>query len=244
MRYIIHPAQKRGGGDYSWLKTRYSFSFSSWHDNERMSFGKLRVLNDDIVAPKSGFPTHQHANFEIVTIVMSGVLTHQDSMGNAKEVREGEVQVMSAGSGVVHSEMNNTDKELQLFQLWIEPDKHGVATRYDQKSFDTAERRNMWQIVVAAGNVPKSLMIHQNVRISLAEVSSGKPLSYIIAYPQNAAYLFVIKGSIIVAGVTETLNDRDAVGIWNTDQFIVTAKNDASLLLIEVPLGEAVERGS
>lgn len=201
-----------------------------------MGFGMLRVFNDDVIAPGTGFGMHHHKDFEIITIVMKGVVSHKDDMGNKMEVRAGEVQVMSAGTGVTHAEFNDSKNEtLELFQIWIEPNTKGVESRYAQANFSSGPRHNAWQIYVSGGDVPDSLMIHQDARISRADIDAGKNLSYTFSQKGNGAYCFVIDGEVEVGN--ETLRLRDALGIWDTDHFSITAKTFASVLLIEVPMG-------
>ena len=234
MKTTLHRADDRGKGEHGWLSTRHSFSFANWYDPTRMGFGALRVLNDDTVAPKKGFGMHSHANFEIITIVLKGAVTHEDSLGNQETVRAGEVQTMSAGTGVTHSEINREDDPLELFQLWIEPNKQNISPRYAQRKFDTAGRRGKWQMLVSGGNVSGTLPIHQDVRIARAELETGKTLDYQLSSGEHGVYLFVIGGKIETAG--EILERRDAIGIRDVKTISIKALSPASLLLIEVPL--------
>lgn len=216
-----------------WLTTRYSFSFAHWFDPKRMGFGVLRVLNDDRIAARSGFGEHSHANFEIITIVQKGAVTHKDSLGNTKKVSAGEVQVMSAGRGVTHAELNNESEFLELFQIWIEPNVLNVEPRYDQKSFSTAERKDVWQTIVSNGSIHGSLAIYQDAFLSLIEVSDVKPISYTLKKGGNGVFLFVIEG-VVVCG-EHRLDSRDALAIQQTQEISIQSSK-ALVLAIEVPM--------
>lgn len=234
MKKVIHRAEERGGADHGWLTTRHSFSFANWHEPTRMGFGALRVLNDDVIAPNTGFGPHPHRDMEIVTIVMSGAVTHEDSMGNRGEVGVGEVQVMSAGTGVVHSERNvSLDESLTLFQLWIEPRSHSIEPRYDQRSFRTDAQAGALTLLVSPNARHKSLEIHQDAYISLGILGRDIPLSYTLNDTENGVYLFIIDGNVRVAG--EELHPRDAMGISDVNEFLIEASGDARVLVIEVP---------
>lgn len=233
MEKVLHRAEERGGGDYGWLKTRYSFSFAGWYSPHRMGFGRLRVLNDDVIAPLGKFDMHAHQDFEIITIPLRGGVTHTDSLGNTGEVRAGEVQVMSAGTGIVHSEYNASSTEpLELFQIWIEPRERGVvAPRYDQKAFSPAEQ-DEWQCLVSDGSVPESLKIHQDARIMRASLAPHAALEYARAYATSGIYLMVIEGWAEVGGLT--LAPRDAIGLAGAERVALSTKTGVQVLLIEV----------
>ena len=233
MKKIIHKADARGKADHGWLSTRFSFSFADWYDPARMGFGALRVLNDDRIAPMSGFPMHSHANFEIITIVEHGVITHEDSMGNRGQVRAGEVQVMSAGTGVTHSEFNKSSEPLELFQIWINPNDQNVTPRYDQKSFPRPIV-NQWQTLVSATDATGSLMIHQRAQIARIFSEAGTATQYRIKYSGNGTYFFVVDGNIEIED--ELLHNRDALGVWDTVSVSLKAKAATSVLAIEVPM--------
>ncbi len=227
MKVAVHKAGDRGVGDHGWLTSRFSFSFANWYEPSRMGFGKLRVLNDDIIAPSSGFPPHGHKDMEIVTIVMNGAVTHTDSMGNAGVVRAGEVQAMSAGTGVVHSEMNESpDTPLELFQIWIEPKELGVAPRYSQKAFDFAKTSEL------VG--PKSLAINQDVHMTLAVLKAGEEFMHDLADESHGLFIFMIDGEAEVSGYR--IGARDALAISDTAQISITPAISGRALLIEVPL--------
>ena len=233
MKTVVHKASSRGGGDHGWLKTAHSFSFADWYDAERMGFGALRVLNDDVVAAGKGFGMHPHQDFEIITIVMKGAVTHEDSIGTHATVEAGEVQVMSAGTGVVHSERNDGTEDLELFQIWIAPNARGVVPRYDQKKFAAEDRANKLQLLVSGTGENGSLMIHQDARISRVDLSEGAGIEYALSEGMGV-YVFVIEGDVSAAGVE--LARRDAVGIADTAAFTMKAKTPASVVCIEVPL--------
>jgi quercetin 2,3-dioxygenase len=200
-----------------------------------MGFGKLRVINDDVIAPLGKFGMHPHADYEIITIPLRGSVTHEDSMGNRGEVGAGEVQAMSAGTGVVHSEYNASRTEpLELFQIWIAPNRQSAAPRYAQKTFDPAERKDKWQLLVAEDGAHGALPIYQDARILRADIDTGASLPYSIAHPDNGAYVLVIEGEVDVAG--EHLGRRDALGISDVSEFAVSAVAPSSVLVIEVPM--------
>ena len=235
MKTLLHPSSQRGQADYGWLKTRYSFSFADWYDPKRIHFGMLRVLNDDTVEGGGGFGAHPHDNMEIVTIPTEGALEHKDSMGNTSVIRKNEVQIMSAGTGIYHSEFNH-EKEIptKLFQIWVFPKLRNIQPRYDQKLFDPSGRIDRWQTLVAPERDAETMWINQDAWFSLATLGAGKTLEYAPHLPGNGMYLFVVGGSAEAAGVP--LAARDALGIWETERAAVTAKVTAELLLIEIPM--------
>ncbi len=234
MQTIIHKADERGVAEHGWLHGRFSFSFADWYNPEKMGFGVLRVLNDDIIDPHSGFGMHSHSNMEIITIVMEGTVSHDDSMGNKYEVPALDVQVMSAGTGVVHSELNKGDERLALFQVWIEPSSRGVAPRYDQTTFGDIKEKNKFELLVLGKDGGAPLYINQDVYVYRALLDIDTPVTYTIKNPQNGVYLFVVNGSIRVAE-TE-LGPRDAIGVWEAKDFTITAISKAQVLLFEVPM--------
>ncbi len=238
MKTVIHKADSRGSANHGWLQANHSFSFANYFDKDKMQFGALRVLNDDIIAPKMGFGTHPHDNMEIITIPLSGSLKHRDTMKDAwQAIEAGEVQIMSAGTGVAHSEMNGSDDtHLNLFQIWIIPNKRNVEPRYEQKQFDKAERQNQLQIVVSSIDKPVdgSLQIHQDAKISRLDLSQGNSFDYNIDGNNQGVYLMTINGSVSIG--TDNLGKRDAIGITETDSFTISSEVDSELLLIEVPM--------
>lgn len=230
MNTVYFPANERGSADYGWLKARYSFSFSSWYNPSRVHFGVLRVLNDDIVAGGGGFPEHPHDNMEIITIPLEGALSHKDSTGGSGTISAGDVQVMSAGSGIKHSEFNASQTEqVNLLQIWMFPKEKNIVPRYDQKTFSKEDRINKWQTIVGPG----ALYIHQDAIFARTALAAGKELAYDAQFAGNGFYLFLIEGSITVNG--QTLNRRDAMGISGTPGITIKAEEDAEVLLIEVP---------
>jgi redox-sensitive bicupin YhaK (pirin superfamily) len=236
MNTILFKAADRGSADHGWLKPNYYFSFSQYHNPSKVHFGLLRVLNDDFIAGGGSFPTHPHDNMEIVTIPFSGALQHKDSTGGQGIIQAGDVQIMSAGTGVQHSEANASKTEpVTLFQIWIFPKVDNIKPRYDQKAFDINGRMNQWQTVVSPVEADKALWINQDARFSLTKLEAGKTLDYTNAFAGNGIFLVAINGVVKVGDTV--LNKRDAVGISGTDNFSITATEDAELLAIEVPMG-------
>ena len=234
--YMLHKASERGVAEHGWLHSRFSFSFANWYNPSKMGFGVLRVINDDVIDADSGFDLHPHDNMEIVTIVMEGAVTHGDSMGNEGRVSVGEVQVMSAGTGVVHSEHNNAlEDELKLFQIWILPKERGIEPRYDQKSFGATWKQNALQLLVSPDGRNDSLFIHQDSFVYRGALLDGKTQEYQLNdAAKNGVYLLVIDGSMKVDG--HILNTRDAIGVSEADSITIVANADARFLLFEVPM--------
>lgn len=240
MKTIVHKADSRGFANHGWLQANHSFSFASWYQPDKVHFGALRVLNDDIIAPKMGFGTHPHDNMEIITIPLKGVLKHRDNMKDDwQEVRPGEVQVMSAGTGVQHSEINGSvDEYLSLFQIWIIPDKRNVAPRYDQKKFSAEDRKEKLQTLVTSigSKDEESLKIHQDAKLSRIDLSEGETFTYNLMSKDHGVYIMNISGESEINN--EVLESRDALGISETDRFNILSKTDSELLFIEVPMIE------
>jgi len=235
MKKIYHSADSRGSVDHGWLQAKHSFSFANFYDPDRMHFGKLRVLNDDIIAPGKGFGTHPHNDMEIITIPLRGSLEHKDSMGNGSIITAGEVQVMSAGSGIMHSEFNPSPmEEVNLFQIWIFPEIKDVKPRYDQRRFETTSYENAIKTVVNNSEDDNSLFIHQRAAISLSRPSAGKELLYKLYYPNSGVYMLLIDGKINVEGTI--LLKRDALGISESNDFSFRAVEDSFVLFLEVPM--------
>lgn len=238
MKTVIHKAKSRGSATHGWLQANHSFSFANYFDKDKMQFGALRVLNDDIIAPKMGFGTHPHDNMEILTIPLSGSLKHRDNLNSDwQTIVAGEVQIMSAGTGLQHSEVNGSDTEhLNLFQIRIIPNKRNVEPRYGQKQFDRSERKNQLQIVVSSMDAPVdgSLKIHQDARISRLDLSNDKTYEYQPKSTNHGVYVMLIQGTISVDN--NQMETRDAIGISETDSFSVSSHADSELLLIEVPM--------
>ncbi len=233
---VLHKAATRGGADHGWLKAKHTFSFANYYDPERMHFGVLRVLNDDRIAAGRGFGTHPHDNMEIITIPLSGTVAHKDSMGSSGTISPGEVQVMSAGTGVTHSEFNHKqDEELRLLQIWLFPDKRGVTPRYDQMKFEVKDRHNKFQQILSPKADDAGVWIHQNAWFHMGEFDKDFKSTYSLKDKRNGVYAFVIKGDITVNG--NTLNERDGLGVWDVDQLAITANSQgAELLMMEVPM--------
>ena len=234
MKTIIHKANTRGHANHGWLKSYHTFSFAGYQNAERMNFGMLRVLNDDVVQPKMGFGTHPHRNMEIISIPISGALSHKDSMDNKRAIEVGEVQVMSAGTGLTHSEFNDSKTDaVNFLQLWIIPEKQEVKPYYNQKFFDASERKNIFQTLVSPKDkqVEGSLPINQQGYISMIDLEEGVETEY---HLKNGAYFFLIEGEVEIAD--EILQKRDAVGISETDKVIVKGKSKSKLLVVDVPL--------
>ena len=235
MKTISFNAADRGGADYGWLKPNYYFSFAQYHDDEKIHFGLLRVLNDDFIAGGGAFATHPHDNMEIVTIPFTGAIKHKDSTGGQGIIQAGDVQIMSAGSGVQHSEANASATDpVTLFQIWVFPKERNITPRYDQRTYALTERVNKWQAVVSPVETDKALWINQDARFSLTKLEAGRSLHYSNAFKGNGVFLVVINGMVKIN--EQVLNKRDALGIYDTDEFNVVASEDAELLAIEIPM--------
>ena len=233
---IFHPAAERGHVDHGWLNAWHSFSFASWHDPRKMHFGALRVLNDDTIAGGMGFGTHPHNNMEIITIVLEGELEHRDSMGNSGVIHPNEVQVMSAGTGVTHSEFNhNPTTDCRLFQLWVFPNRRNVTPRYDQHKFSPEERKDKLQLLVSPMDTEDGGMkIYQEAWIYRAQLSAGNSITHQLHSENHGAYILNVNGQFTAAD--KQLNRRDAVGIADTEMIVIEASEDSDILIVEVPL--------
>ena len=235
MNTTLHKSTTRGHANHGWLDSWHSFSFASYHDPGRMHFGALRVLNDDTVAPGKGFGMHPHDNMEIISIPLEGDLEHEDSLGNKQVIRQGDVQVMSAGTGVAHSEKNrNDDRPVRFLQIWLFPNKRDVEPRYDQKTFSDAEMHNTLLTVVSPMGEKKGVNIHQDAWFSLGKLDSGTVLTYDIRHEENGVYAFLIEGDVTINDVV--MNRRDGLGIWDEKTLSITANSPSELLLMEVPM--------
>ncbi len=234
MKTVIHKADTRGSADHGWLKAKHTFSFASYMDQSRVHFGALRVLNDDIVAGGMGFGEHPHDNMEIVTIPLQGALRHRDSMGTNGVIEKNDVQIMSAGSGLRHSEMNASSKDLvNLLQIWVFPKERNIKPRYDQKTFSPEERKNAI-ITVVAPNLANALWINQDAWFSLGGLAENKIVNYPLFGTNTGVYVFVIAGSVVVNGVD--LETRDGAGFSETTELEIKANHNSEFLLIEVPM--------
>ncbi|OEK02233.1 hypothetical protein BFP97_12215 [Roseivirga sp. 4D4] len=234
MNTVVHKSDSRGLADHGWLRSRHSFSFAGYYNPDRVHFGALRVLNDDIVAGGQGFGTHPHDNMEIVSIPLYGDLEHKDSTGTGEVIKTGDVQIMSAGSGLRHSEFNHSkDDEVQFLQIWVFPKERDIKPRYEQKSFDIESRMNKFQTVVSPDD-ESALWINQDAYFSLANLDAGTNLNYEVKKPGNGVYFFVLNGDVAIAG--ESLLSRDAVGVSESNSVELKAKSYAEVLAIEVPM--------
>ncbi len=236
MKTIFHKAGTRGHANHGWLDSWHTFSFAGYYDPERIHFGALRVLNDDTVSGGMGFGTHPHDNMEIISIPTSGDLEHEDSMGNKQVIRQGDVQVMSAGIGIQHSEKNkHADREVKFFQIWVFPAKKNVEPRYDQQTFTDADKHNKLLTVVSPiGTNDGGVQVHQDAWFSLGKLDKDFSSSYHLHKKGNGIYAFVIEGEVTVGG--QRLQRRDGLGITDADQIGILASSDAEILLMEVPM--------
>lgn len=232
---ILHRATERGHANHGWLNSYHSFSFAGYYNPDKMNFGVLRVLNDDTVDPGEGFGTHPHNNMEIISIPLEGDLEHKDSMGNTAVIKQGDIQVMSAGTGIYHSEYNkNRDKQVKFLQIWVIPREKGVKPRYDQITLNEADRLNKFQQILSPNADDAGVWIHQDAWFNLGKFDKEVSTEYKLNKTGNGVYAFVLKGSATING--QQLNNRDAVGVWNTDAFTVQAQPGAEILLMEVPM--------
>lgn len=232
---VLHKADTRGNANHGWLQSFHTFSFANYFNPERVHFGALRVLNDDTVAAGMGFGTHPHDNMEIISIPLEGDLEHQDSMGNKTVIKKGDIQIMSAGTGVRHSEYNkNKDQEVKFLQIWVFPNKKNVAPRYDQIALNEAERHNTLQQILSPNPDDAGVWIHQDAWFHMGKFDNGITQEYTFKKEGNGLYVFVLKGAVSIND--QALNTRDGLGIWNTDKVTITATSDAEFLLMEVPM--------
>jgi redox-sensitive bicupin YhaK (pirin superfamily) len=232
---VIHRASTRGHANHGWLNSHHTFSFSQYYNPERMNFGVLRVLNDDTIDGGTGFGTHPHQNMEIISIPLEGDIEHKDSMGNVQIIRKGEIQVLSAGTGITHSEYNhNTEKSAQFLQIWVVPNKSNVQPRYDQQIIPLIERRNELVQIVSPSADDDGVWIHQNAWFSRGNFDSGKAIEYSVHDKSNGVYIFIIDGEIEVNG--NSLAKRDGIGIWDTSSISIKTNSKSDILLMEVPM--------
>jgi hypothetical protein len=235
MKSTIYPAKERGHVNLGWLDSFHSFSFGQYYDPKKVNFGALRVVNDDSVAGGGGFGMHPHDNMEIITIPLEGNLAHKDSTGNEGIIRKGDVQIMSAGTGLRHSEYNASASEFAKFlQIWVFPKLKNIKPTYSQKSFDLNDRKNNWQVVVSPEKSDQSLNINQDSKFSLLDLDAGKSISYQMTWKNAGLYLFVIEGEVKIANYS--LSKRDALGISETEAVLLEAGSNSQLLAIEIPM--------
>jgi redox-sensitive bicupin YhaK (pirin superfamily) len=232
---VIHKADTRGHADHGWLNAYHSFSFASWYNPERVQFGALRVLNDDTVAAGMGFGTHPHDNMEIITIPLEGDLAHKDSMGNTETIKSGDVQVMSAGTGVKHSEFNpNANDRTKLLQIWVYPNQQNVAPRYQQITLNPEDRKNKLQQILSPNPEDDGVWIHQDAWFHLGKFEKGVTATYSLKKEGNGVYAFILSGTLTIDG--QELETRDGFGIWDTTSLEITATTDTEFLLMEIPM--------
>jgi quercetin 2,3-dioxygenase len=236
MKTIFFSNTDRGHANHGWLNSYHTFSFGGYHNPSKMNFGALRVLNDDTVNGGMGFGKHPHDNMEIVSIPLEGGLEHQDSMGNKTLIKKGEVQIMSAGTGVFHSEKNESGKApVKFLQIWVFPDKKNIEPRYDQKIFDLAARKNKFQTVVSPlGTSDEGVKINQNAWFSLVDLENENTLTYNLKDTNNGVYVFVLEGELEIDG--QKLSKRDGLGITETELVTIKSSQDAEVLLMEIPM--------
>lgn len=232
---VLHKANERGHADHGWLNAYHSFSFANWYNPDKVQFGVLRVLNDDTIAPGMGFGTHPHDNMEIITIPLEGDLAHKDSMGNAEIIKFGDVQVMSAGTGIRHSEFNpNEDKRTKLLQIWLFPNKRNVEPRYQQITLDVNDRQNKLQQILSPNTEDSGVWIHQDAWFHMGKFEKGITETYTVKRKENGVYAFVISGSVTING--QALETRDALGITSTEKLEIIATSNAEILLMDIPM--------
>lgn len=235
MKTVLHKANSRGQANHGWLQANHSFSFANYYNPERMNFGVLRVLNDDQIAPGKGFGTHPHDNMEIITIPLSGQVEHKDSMGNSGIISSGEIQVMSAGTGIQHSEYNkNTDQELKLLQIWVFPNQKQVTPRYDQLKISDTKTTNGFKQILSPNEDDDGVWIHQNAWFHLGEMNTNQEYTYTLQNKNNGVYAFLIEGEIQIQN--QNLSSRDGLGIWDSEELLIKSHTKSSVLLMEVPL--------
>lgn len=235
MKTIYHAADSRGDANHGWLKSKHTFSFANYHNPERMGFGALRVINDDFVIAGQGFGKHSHRDMEIISIPLSGKLGHGDNIGNNGIIETGEIQVMSAGTGITHSEMNGDDNEaVKFLQIWVIPNKMNVEPRYQQVRMDDILKPNEFNQVLSPNSDDAGVWIHQDAWFSMGNFNKGVTQTYELKNPNNGVYIFVISGKVVVNG--NTLDTRDGLGVWDTKNFTMDVIDDAKVLLMEVPM--------
>ncbi|MFD2890432.1 pirin family protein [Flavobacterium chuncheonense] len=235
MKSILHKANSRGNANHGWLQSYHTFSFANYHNPDRMNFGVLRVLNDDTVAAGMGFGTHPHNNMEIISLPLSGALKHQDSMGNVAVIKEGEIQVMSAGTGVFHSEHNNSEQnEVKFLQIWVFPNKQNVTPRYDQISLKELEKQNAFYQVLSPNADDAGVWVHQDAWFNLGKFETGKTDTYTLHNSNNGVYAFILEGDVEING--QRLEKRDGFGVWDVKEINLTALSPSYVLLMEVPM--------
>ena len=235
MKTILHKAESRGHADHGWLNSWHSFSFGGYYNPERVQFGALRVLNDDTVAGGMGFGKHPHDNMEIISIPLEGSLEHEDTTGTKQVIKKGDIQIMSAGTGIAHSEKNGSNTDLVKFlQIWIIPNKKNLPPRYDQKTFSDSEKYNQLRTIISPVGESEGIHIHQDAWFSLGKLDKDFSVDYRVKKEGNGVYIFVLHGTLTVNDIQ--LNTRDGLGITEATSFTITTSTDAEVLLMEVPM--------
>lgn len=235
MKTIFHKASERGHADHGWLNAHHSFSFANYYDPQKVHFGLLRVLNDDIVAPGMGFGMHPHDNMEIITILLKGALEHKDNMGNIGVIHPNEIQAMSAGLGVIHSEYNHSKtEETNLLQIWVFPKEKDIKPRYEQLQFTEEDKNGKFKTIVSPVKSADTMWINQDAYFSIGKFKAGYSAAYTIQHSGNGAYVFIIEGKCTIN--SQQLERRDAIGIWDTNAFNIEIANDSEILIIDVPM--------
>jgi len=235
MKTIMHKSDTRGKANFGWLNSYHSFSFGNYYNPERMNFGALRVLNDDMVSSGMGFGKHPHDNMEIISIPLEGDLEHKDSMGNTTIIKQGDIQVMSAGTGVFHSEYNkNSDKEVKFLQIWVTPNKKNVTPRYDQIAIENKNIKNELYQILSPNPDDNGVWIHQNAWFHLGELETEHLQTYTLKDKKNGVYAFVLEGSVTIED--KVLEKRDGLGVWDVEQIKIKSNQASKILLMEVPI--------
>ncbi|AKA35693.1 pirin family protein [Flagellimonas lutaonensis] len=239
MKTVLHTSDTRGYADHGWLKSYHTFSFANYHDPERMHFGVLRVLNDDEVAPGRGFRTHPHSNMEIISIPLEGDLEHKDGMGNTTIINEGDIQVMSAGTGIYHSEFNKSkDRSVKFLQIWVIPNRKDVTPQYDQISIRDMQRNNTFYQILSPNKDDEGVWIHQDAWFHIGDFDKDTSDTYTLKKKGNGVYIFVLDGQVSVNG--QELNSRDGFGIWDIDQIQFKSLSVGRVLLMEIPMQRGI----
>ncbi|WP_299261266.1 pirin family protein [uncultured Aquimarina sp.] len=235
MKTVMHKSDTRGEANFGWLNSYHSFSFGNYYNPERMNFGALRVLNDDTVSSGMGFGKHPHDNMEIISIPLEGDLEHKDSMGNTTIIKQGDIQVMSAGKGVFHSEYNkNSDKEVKFLQIWVTPNKKNVAPRYDQITIENKNIKNELYQILSPNPDDNGVWIHQDAWFHLGELEDGNKQTYTLKNKKNGVYVFVLQGSVTIED--NFLEKRDGLGIWDVERIKIKSNGASKILLMEIPI--------
>ncbi|MVZ64456.1 pirin family protein [Sphingobacterium sp. DK4209] len=234
-KYFYHEADSRGDANHGWLHSKHTFSFAGYMNAERMNFGVLRVLNDDFVSPDMGFGRHPHSNMEIISIPLEGELAHSDSMGTGSVIKAGDIQVMSAGTGIEHSEYNHSKVDpVKFLQIWIIPNKQNVDPRYEQQTIDKEKTHNNFLQILSPNADDEGVWIHQNAWFHLASFDAGYNREYVLKDPNNGLYVFVLKGDVEVGN--QLMHTRDGLGIVGEEHVSIKATTNAEFLLMEVPV--------